>query len=119
MILAKKGTTIIEAKPEKFVRNDRGKVFEKIKACFEVPVLGHLWVIDLYNSAGRDLNLSENFETDMKNCGDFNAPHQELNCTYNTENGDKIIEAIESGTFKRLINGYHTSIISRRMSKYA
>ena len=47
----------------------------------------------------------------MKNvfiCGDFNAPHQVLNCTYNTENGDKIIETIETGKFKLLNNGYHT-----------
>ena len=47
----------------------------------------------------------------MKNvfiCGDFNAPHQELNCTYNTENGNKEIETIENGTFKLLNNGYHT-----------
>ena len=68
-----------------------------IKACFEVPVLGHLWVIALYNSSGRDLKLSEIFETDLKIFfifGDFNAPHQELNCTYNTENGDKISETI-------------------------
>ena len=40
-------------------------------------------------------------------CGDFNAPHQELNCTYNTEKGDKIIETIETRTFKLLSNGYH------------
>ena len=66
-ILAKKGTTIIEVKREKFERYDRGKVFEIIKACFEVPVLGHLWVIALYNSPGRDLKLSEFFETEMKN----------------------------------------------------
>ena len=39
---------------------------------------------------------------------DFNAPHQELNCTYYTENGDKIIETIEAGKFKLLNNGYHT-----------
>ena len=48
----------------------------------------------------------------MKNvfiCGDFNAPHQELNCTYNTENGDKIIETVETGKFKLLYNGYHTN----------
>ena len=47
----------------------------------------------------------------MKNvfiCGDFNAPHQELSCTYNIENGDKIIETIEIGKFKILNNGYHT-----------
>ena len=92
IILAKKGTTLIEIKPEMFDRNEREKIFEIIKACFEVPVIGHLWVIALYNSPGRDLNLSETFETEMKNifiCGDFNAPHQELNCTYNTENGEK------------------------------
>ena len=46
----------------------------------------------------------------MKNvfiCGDFNAPHQELNCTYNAENGDNIIEIIETATFKLLNNSYH------------
>ena len=64
-ILAKKATT--KVKPEKFERNDRGKVFEITKACFGVPVLGHLWVIALYNSPGRDLKLSEFFETEMKN----------------------------------------------------
>ena len=111
MILAKKGTIIIEVKPKKFDRNDRGKVFQIIKACFEVPVIGHLWAIALYNSPGRDLNLSEVFEIGMKNvfiCGDFSAPDQELNCTYNTENGDKTIETIETGTFKLLNNVYHT-----------
>ena len=111
IILAKEATTIIEVKPEKFDSNERGKIFEIIKACFEVPVIGHLWVIALYISPGRDLNLSEIFETEMKNvfiCGDFNAPHQELNCTYNNENGEKIIETIETGNFKLLNNGYHT-----------
>ena len=111
IILAKKGTTIIEVKPENFDRNERGKTFEIIKACFEVPVIGHLWVIALYNSPGRDLNLSEIFETEITNvfiCGDFNAPYQELNCTYNIENGEKIIETIETGKFKLLNNGYHT-----------
>ena len=111
IILAKKGTTKKEVKPEKFDRNERGKIFEIIKACFEVPVIGHLWVITLYNSPGRDLILSEIFETEMLNsfiCGDFNAPHQELNCTCNTENGDKIIETIEIGKLKLLNNGYHT-----------
>ena len=47
----------------------------------------------------------------MKNvfiCGDFNAPHKELNCTYNTEDCDKIIEIIKTGTFKLLNNGYNT-----------
>ena len=46
MILAKKGTTII-VEPKKFDRNDQGNVFKIIKACFGVPVIGHLWVIAL------------------------------------------------------------------------
>ena len=41
-------------------------------------------------------------------CGDFKAPYQEFNCTYNTENGEKILEMIETGTFKLLIGGFHT-----------
>ena len=41
-------------------------------------------------------------------CGDLDAPHQELNCTYKTENGEKIIETIETGKFKLLNNCYHT-----------
>ena len=45
MILSKKGTTIIEVKPEKCDRIERGKVFELKEACFEVLVLGNLWVI--------------------------------------------------------------------------
>ena len=57
MILAKKGTTIIEVKTVTFDKNDRGKVFEVIKAFFEVPILGHPCVIALYNSPGPDCEL--------------------------------------------------------------
>ena len=94
MILAKKGTTIIEVKPEKFDRNERGKVFEIIKACFEV----------ICNSPGRDMNMSEIFETEMKNvsiCG-ISTLHikSRIARTYNTENGEKKLETIEIGTSK-------------------
>ena len=41
-------------------------------------------------------------------CGDFSSPHQELNCTYNTENGKKLLEMIDDGNFKQLNNGYPT-----------
>ena len=71
--LAKKGTTIIDVKPEKFESNKRGKIFEIIKACFEVPNIGNLWVIALYNSPGRDLNLSDGVNVDFqqRTLGDF------------------------------------------------
>ena len=115
--------TVIEVKPEKSDRNERAEVSKIIKACFEIPAAGHLWVIALYNSPGSDLNWSEVFETEMKNvfiCGDFNAPHQELSFTYNTGNGEKILEPIETGSFKFLKKQFlHISITSRRLSKYA
>ena len=41
-------------------------------------------------------------------CGDFNAPHHELNRSYNSEDGDKLLNIIDQGTFKLLNKGYHT-----------
>ena len=38
----------------------------------------------------------------------FTAPHQELNCTYNTENSDTVIETIETVTSKLSTLRYHT-----------
>ena len=67
MILARKATTKIKVETEKSDKNERRKIFEIIKASFEVAVLSHLWVIVPYNSQGLDLNLTENFEFEMKN----------------------------------------------------
>ena len=114
-------TTIVEAEPEKFDRNERGKVFEIIKACFEVPVLGHFWVIVLYISPGCDLNLSKIFEIEMKIvfiCGDFNASHQNLSCTYNIENCEKLLKTIKTGTSKLLNNGFYTYQSHQRERQY-
>ena len=50
------------------------------------------------------------FSGKLKNvfvCGDFNARHQELNCSYDSENGEKLLNVIDKGTFKLLNNGYH------------
>ena len=41
-------------------------------------------------------------------CGDFNSPHQELNCSYDSENGEKLLNLIDNGHFKLLNNGHHT-----------
>ena len=41
-------------------------------------------------------------------CGDINSPHQELNCSYDSENGKKLLANIDEGTFKLLNNGYYT-----------
>ena len=47
----------------------------------------------------------------MKNvfvCGHFNAPLHELNCSYDSESGEKLLNIFDEGTFKLLNNGYHT-----------
>ena len=41
-------------------------------------------------------------------CGDFNAPHVELNCSYDSENGEKPLNFINEGTFKLLNSGYYS-----------
>ena len=41
-------------------------------------------------------------------CGDFNSPHQELNCSYDFENGEKLLNLIEKGHFKLQNNCHYT-----------
>ena len=75
----------------------------------ETPIIENFWIINVYNSPNQDLNKTEIFDNNPQNvfiCGDFNS-HQELNCTYNTENDEKLLEIIE-GKFKLLNNGYPT-----------
>ena len=51
------------------------------------------------------------FSGQLKNifvCGNFNAPHHKINCSYDSENGEKLLNVIDEGTFKLPNNGYHT-----------
>ena len=41
-------------------------------------------------------------------CSDFNSPHQELNSSYDSENGEKLLNLIEKGHFRLLNNGHYT-----------
>ena len=41
-------------------------------------------------------------------CGDFNAPHHELNCSFDSENGENLLIIYDKGTFKLRNNGYQT-----------
>ena len=75
------------------------------------PIIGNLWIINVYISPNQDLNTTEILDNNPQNvfiCGVFNSPHQELNCTHNTENGEKVLEIIDEGNFKLLNNGYPT-----------
>ena len=77
----------------------------------ETPTIGNLWIIKVYNSPNQDLNFNEIFDRNLQNmliCGDFNSPHQELNCIYNSGNSEKLLEIIDDGNFKLLNNGSRT-----------
>ena len=69
------------------------------------------WKITAYNSPGKPLSTDKKISGKLKNffvCGDFNAPHHKLNCSYNSENREKLLDIIDEGNFKLLNNGYDT-----------
>ena len=75
----------------------------------EPPIIGNLWIINIYSSTDQDLNYNELFDSNPQSmfiCGDFSFSHQELKYTYNIENGKKVQEIIDDGNFKLLNNGY-------------
>ena len=76
-----------------------------------MPSLDDFWIITAYNSPGKPLSTDKIFSGRLKNvfvCGDFNAPQHELNCSDDSENGEKLRNIIDEGTFKLLNIGYHT-----------
>ena len=82
-----------------------------MKLCITLPFFGDFWIVSVYNSPGKPLSLEKVFSERMSNvfvCGDFNSPHQEVNCSYDSENGEKLLNLIEKGHFKLLNNGHYT-----------
>ena len=107
----KEGHKVKEVRPIISRKNRSGQALEIIGVNLETPIIGNLWIVNVYNSPNQDLNFTEIFDSNLQNMfisGDFNSPHQELNCTYNTENGKKLLELIDDGNFKLLNNGYPT-----------
>ena len=84
---------------------------ETLELCFKLPLFDDFCVITVYNSPGKPLSTKKIFSEKLKNvfvCVDFNAAHHELNCSFDSENGEKVLSVIDEGTFKMLNNGYHT-----------
>ena len=107
----KKGINVKEVRPIISRKDSNGQALDIIGVNLEMPIIGNLWIINVYNSPNQDLNTTEIFDNNPQNvyiCGDFNSPHQELNCTFNTENCKKLLEMIDEGNFKLLNNGYPT-----------
>ena len=62
--------------------------------CLKLPSFDDFWIITAYSSPGKPLSTDKLFSGKLKNVfiyGDFNAPHHELNCSYDSENGEKIL----------------------------
>ena len=111
LILIKNNIVINQTKPAEKENDCSGKTLEILKLCFKIPYFGDFWIISVYNSPGKPLSLEKIFSESMTNgfvCGDFNSPHQELNCSYDSENGEKHLNLIDNGHFNLLNNGHHT-----------
>ena len=78
-----------------------------------MPSFDNFWMITAYNFPGRPLSTDKTFSGKLKKkvfvCGDFKAPHRELNWSCNFENGEQLLNIINEGTFKLLNSGYHTN----------
>ena len=111
LILIKNNIVINQTEPAKKENDCSGKTLEILKLCITLPYFGDFWIISVYNSPGKPLWLEKVFSESMTNvfvCVDFNSPHQELNCSYDSENGEKLLNLIDNGHFKLLNNGHHT-----------
>ena len=111
VIIAKKGIKVKEVRPITSRENSNGQALEIIDVNLETPIIGNLWIINVYNSPNQNLNFNAIFYCNLQNmliCGDFNSSRQELNCTYNSKNGEKRPEIIDDRNFKLLNNGYPT-----------
>ena len=110
-ILVKNSIVIKRIEPVEKETDSNGRTLEILKICRKLPSFDNFWIITAYNSTGKPLSTDKIFSGMMKNvfvCGDFNAPNHELNCSYDSENGEKLLNIIDEGNFKLLKNDYHT-----------
>ena len=111
VILMKNNIVIKRVEPVEKENDYRGKTLEILKICITLPLFGDFWIVSVYNSPGKSLSLEKVFSERMSNvfvCGDFNSSHRELNCSYDSENGEKLSNLIEKGHFKLLNNVHYT-----------
>ena len=106
-ILVKNSIVMKRIEPVEKETDSNGRTLETLK----MPFFDDFWIITAYNSPGKPLSTDKIFSGKLKNvfvCGDINAPHHELNCSYDSENGEKLLNIFDGGNFKLLNNGYHT-----------
>ena len=83
VIIAKKGTRVkevIQLDPQNTsFRDKHARALDIIGVILETPIIGKLWIINVYNSSTEDLNLNEKVHNNFQNlfiCRDLNSPHQ-------------------------------------------
>ena len=110
VILIKNNIVIKQVEPVEKENDYRGKTLELLKIGITPPLFGDFWIVSVYNSPWKPLSLEKVFSERMSTvfvCGDFNSPHQELNFSYDSKNGEKLLNLIEKGNFKLLNNGHY------------
>ena len=110
-ILVKNSIVIKRIEPVEKENDSNWRTLETLKICLNLPSFDDFWIVTAYNSPGKPLSTDIIFSEKLKNvfvCGNFNAPHHELNCSYDSENGERLLNIIDEGTFKLMNNGYHT-----------
>ena len=88
--------------PVKKETDSNGRTLEIHQICHKLPSFDDFWIIIAYNSSGKPLSTDKIFSRKLKNvfvCGDFKAPHHELNCSYDSEDGEKLLSIIDEGHF--------------------
>ena len=113
LIMVRKGLETVEVKPAIVKEGENGKVLELLRIKVRLTINSFLWVTSVYNSPDLPLDPLGIFDVSLENhiiLGDFNSPHEDLNCNYNSENGQKMVNFIESQQHFRLLNnGYGTN----------
>ena len=72
VIIAKKGITVKAIRPITTARNSNEQTLEIIGVNLETPIIGNLWITNVYSSPNHELNINEIFDSNLQNiCGEF------------------------------------------------
>ena len=91
-------------------KNSNGQALEKNFVNLEAPIIGNLWIHNIYNSHNQDLNISKIFESTLQNMLIKSS-------TVHTTTDKKLLERIDEGNFKLPNNGYPTYQSNQRKSQ--
>ena len=101
----KNSIVIKQIEPVEKETDSNGRTLETLKNCLKLQSFDDFWIRTAYNSPGKPLSTDKIFSGKFRNVfifGDSSAPHHETNCSYDSENREKLTNIIDEGTFKLL-----------------